>query len=246
MKLKDSQVDLCGAVGFTRDGAMPDLTRDQLFSFACKGCGDCCRGREDIVLSGYDLYRIAKRLNLPPRIVASSFCRSYVGKESLLPVLRLAPRKDAGNNCPFLYQNRCSIHDAKPLACALYPLAQEISAEGRVSYFLQPVNCGGKVFQARVRDYLALYSIDARETEDLTWALTCMKLGRRAEQWQASFEPVLLRRLYQKLTDALYYSYELEKPFRAQLEGNLAWFEEQLKRLEQMQIHRSTIKKTDG
>ena len=59
--IKDGQVDLCGAVDFARDESMPDLTQDQLFSFACKGCGDCCRGREDIVLSGYDLYRIAKR-----------------------------------------------------------------------------------------------------------------------------------------------------------------------------------------
>lgn len=246
MKLKDSQVDLCGAVGFTRGAAMPDLARDQLFSFACKGCGDCCRGREDIVLSGYDLYRIAKRLRLPPRIVASSFCRSYIGKESLLPVLRLAPQKDAGNNCPFLYQNRCSIHDAKPLACALYPLAQEISAEGQISYFLQPVNCGGQVFQARVKDYLALYGIDAREPEDITWALSCMALERRAEQWQNRFEPVLLRRLYQKLTEALYYSYDSEKPFRPQLETNLNWFEDQLKSLEQMQDRRQTIKKIDG
>lgn len=243
--IKDSQVDLCGAVGFTRDTSMPDLTRDQLFSFACKGCGDCCRGRGDIVLSGYDLYRISKRLRLPPQIVASSFCRCYIGKESLLPVLRLAPRKDDGNNCPFLYQNRCAIHDAKPLACALYPLAQEISAEGQISYFLQPVDCGGQVFQARVKDYLALYGIDSREPEDAAWALTCMKLEHRAGQWQTCFEPVLLRRLYQKLTEALYYSYDLEKPFHSQLDENLAWFEEQRKRLRQMQTRRKSIKKID-
>ena len=51
--LKDSQVDLCGRTDFTRTA--PLLARDEAFSFACAGCGCCCRGREDIVLSGFDL-----------------------------------------------------------------------------------------------------------------------------------------------------------------------------------------------
>ena len=46
--LKQSQLDLCGRVDFTRE--VPLLGRDEGFSFACAGCGDCCRGREDIVL----------------------------------------------------------------------------------------------------------------------------------------------------------------------------------------------------
>jgi len=29
-----------------------------------RGCGDCCRQRRDLVLSGFDLYRIARRLRL--------------------------------------------------------------------------------------------------------------------------------------------------------------------------------------
>lgn len=62
--LKDSQVDLCGRTDFTRTA--PLLARDEAFSFACAGCGGCCRGREDIVLSGFDLWRIAARLRLPP------------------------------------------------------------------------------------------------------------------------------------------------------------------------------------
>ena len=47
--LRDSQIDLCGQVDFTR--TQPLLGRDEAFSFACNGCGNCCRGREDIVLS---------------------------------------------------------------------------------------------------------------------------------------------------------------------------------------------------
>ena len=53
--MRDDHIDLCGQIDFTRTEAMPLLARDAHFSFACNGCGDCCRGREDIVLSGFDL-----------------------------------------------------------------------------------------------------------------------------------------------------------------------------------------------
>ena len=55
--MRDHHIDLCGQIDFTRTEAMPLLARDAHFSFACNGCGDCCRGREDIVLSGFDLWR---------------------------------------------------------------------------------------------------------------------------------------------------------------------------------------------
>ena len=121
--LKDSQLDLCGRVDFAR--TTPLLARDEAFSFACAGCGGCCRGREDIVLSGFDLWRISARLRLPPQTVARAFCRASIGQVSHLPVLRLAPVKEERNNCPFLTEDHCAIHDAEPLVCALYPLAQD-------------------------------------------------------------------------------------------------------------------------
>ena len=64
--MRDEAIDLCGQINFTRTDAMPLLERDAQFRFTCAGCGNCCRGREDIVLSGFDLWRIAARLRLPP------------------------------------------------------------------------------------------------------------------------------------------------------------------------------------
>ena len=87
--MRDEAIDLCGQVDFTRTDAMPLLERDAQFRFACAGCGNCCRGREDIVLSGFDLWRIAARLRLPPRTVARAFCRGSIGRVSRLPVLPL-------------------------------------------------------------------------------------------------------------------------------------------------------------
>ena len=187
--MRDDHIDLCGQVDFTRTEAMPLLERESQFCFACAGCGDCCRGREDIVLSGFDLWRIAARLRLPPQIVARGCCRASIGTVSHLPVLRLAPLKEEHGNCPFLTGNHCAIHDAEPLVCALYPLAQEITKDGQVSYFLQPTQCGGQVIAARVGDYLARYDVPAREATDVRWAQVCMELEDTVERLEALFEP---------------------------------------------------------
>ena len=45
--MRDDHIDLCGQVDFTRTEAMPLLEREAQFCFACAGCGDCCRGRQN-------------------------------------------------------------------------------------------------------------------------------------------------------------------------------------------------------
>ena len=239
--LKDTQVDLCGRVDFTRE--TPLLGRDEAFSFACKGCGDCCRGREDIVLSGFDLFRIAARFRLAPRIVARGFCRETIGTVSHLPVLRLSPVPDSRHNCPFLTEDHCAIHDAEPLVCALYPLAQEISREGEISYFLQPTSCGGQRIEARVEDYLLRYDVPAREPTDARWAVTCMELEDTVESLEQRLNPVLMRRVQDKLWQALYYRYVPEKAFLPQFEENLRWLDGELKKLERFQQRLNDRKK---
>ena len=241
--MRDHHIDLCGQIDFTRTEAMPLLARDAHFSFACNGCGDCCRGREDIVLSGFDLWRIAARLRLPPQIVARGYCRASIGTVSHLPVLRLAPVKENRNNCPFLTENPCAIHDAEPLVCALYPLAQEISREGQVSYFLQPTGCGGQVIEARVEDYLARYDVPAREQTDVRWAQACMTLEDTVEQLGAQLSPVLVRRMQDKLWQALYFGYDYAAPFLPQLEKNLHWLDAEFAKLTEYQQKRNNASK---
>ena len=131
----------------------PRLAAGDRFDFACAGCGDCCRQRRDLVLSGYDLYRIARRLSLPPRIVAAAFCKSYLAPESCLPALRLTPDPKTGN-CRFFEGSACTIHAARPLACALYPLGQSIdTVTAQTEYYVQTPLCGADNprFSAAVR-----------------------------------------------------------------------------------------------
>jgi len=166
---------------------------------------------------------------------------------SHLPVLRLAPVKENRNNCPFLTGDHCAIHDAEPLVCALYPLAQEISGEGAVSYFLQPTSCGGPMFSAKVEDYLARYDVPAREAVDVCWAQTCMTLEDTVEELNTILSPVLARRLEAKLWQTLYYDYEFAQPFLPQLERNLRWLEGECAKLRgyQEQLSTKCIEKND-
>ena len=171
------------------------------------------------------------------------YCRASIGTVSHLPVLRLAPVKENRNNCPFLTGDHCAIHDAEPLVCALYPLAQEISREGQVSYFLQPTGCGGQVIEARVEDYLACYDVPAREQTDVRWAQTCMTLEDTVEQLGAQLSPVLVRRMQDKLWQALYFGYDYAAPFLPQLEKNLHWLDAEFAKLTEYQQKRNNASK---
>lgn len=218
--MKDKQVDLCGKLGCTQTAELPTLEKQDVFQFACQGCGDCCRGREDIVLSGYDLWRICNRLRLPPALVVRTFCRHSIGINSQMPVVRLHPLKNEKNNCPFLYKSQCAIHDAKPLVCALYPLGQQIDPDGTITYFMQPTDCGGQVIRAKVTDYLALYQIERREALDVQWAQTCTRLSEQCIRWSKQATPAQMKMIQQKIYRALYLDYDWNQPYAEQFTVN--------------------------
>lgn len=196
------------------------LAPDAPFAFACLGCGDCCRARRDLLLSGYDLYRIARWLRLPPRLAASAFCRVGVGPATCLPALRLAPRgKNA--DCPFLDGGACAIHPARPLACALYPLGQSIdTATGRAVYYAQPPLCGQRAPGRTLRQYLADAGVEERYGIDVQWAKACTALSEKLLAAGGQSHP-RFGMAYHRAVRALYYDYSLRDDFYPQFRENL-------------------------
>ena len=229
--MKNSQIDLCGQIGCETEDVFPVLAPEDTFAFACSGCGDCCRGREDIVLSGYDLWRLCARLRLPPAVVLRTFCRQYTGANSHMPVVRLRPLQKEKNNCPFLYQGHCAVHDAEPLVCALYPLGQQIGLDGSVQYFVQQTDCGGRPFEARLQDYLDRYHIREREPLDVQWALACIRLSKTARRLEQTLGPVQMKLVQRRIYKALYLDYDYAAPYPEQFAANLARLDEELERL---------------
>ena len=161
-------------------GDCPRMEAGEPFDFVCAGCGDCCRNRRDLLLSGYDLYRLARRLNLPPRLTADAFCREFLAPESCLPALLLRPNARTGH-CPFFEADACTVHDARPLACALYPLGQAIDpATGQIEYYCQMPLCGSAVRDApqTLQGYLDRSGVAARAGIDARWAVVCTAISQ--------------------------------------------------------------------
>lgn len=199
----------------------PALAPGDPFSFVCKGCGDCCRKRRDLVLSGYDLYRIARRLRLSPRIVAAAFCKSYVAPQSCLPTLRLTPDPKTGN-CRFFEGSACAIHEARPLACALYPLGQSIDpVTARTEYFAQLPLCGACAEGRTLQNYLEDSAILDRAGIDARWAVVCTQISEQLLAAGGTTHPHFMAAV-RRVERALYWDYDLGDEFYPQFQQNTA------------------------
>ena len=58
-----------------------------------------------------------------------------------MPLIRLLPVGEE-KRCPFLFLNKCIVHEAKPTICGLFPLGRAYTEKKEVLYFLQDVSCG--------------------------------------------------------------------------------------------------------
>ena len=237
-----SSIDISAALPPGAD--YPDIPFDGDFSFRCGGCGNGCRKRNDIGLSGLDLWRLAGRLGLPTELVIASFGKKVTGSSSRIPVIRLMPRKDTGN-CPFLTtRSGCAVHSHKPLVCALYPLGQSIeifpgidpSKESdrrkAIHYFSQDTGCSGEKVTLSLREYLAGFAIEEREELDLRWARDCLALSSRVKGLEKRLRPIEMKYLQRKIERALYLDYDSETDFAPQYEQNIAELERVLCKLE--------------
>jgi len=90
--------------------------------FTClRGCTNCCRERGFIYLTEEDLSRAAAMLGMGRR----AFEKRYVYRTRHL--LRL--RKPRGAQCPFLREDGCGIHPAKPTQCRTFPFWPEMLSD---------------------------------------------------------------------------------------------------------------------
>ena len=219
----------------------PRLAAGEPFDFVCAGCGDCCRNRRDLVLSGYDLYRIARRLGLPPRLTADAFCKQEFAPQTLLPAVVLRPNARTGiapqtllpavvlrpnartGNCPFFEADACTIHAARPLACALYPLGQAIDpATAAMEYYVQLPLCGARVSaqeQRTLQNYLDDAAITARAGIDARWAVVCTQLSDKLQQAGGRENPRYLPAA-RRIARALYFDYSIQDDFYPQFNAN--------------------------
>ena len=199
------------------------LSADDTFSFRCKQCGKCCRNREDILLSPFDICRIAGQIGVKPEEVIDEYGFVYIGESSLIPLVGLKMNKET-NACPFLKENRCSIQSGKPSVCALFPLgrvaARELDGDAKLRYILQPTSCGARDETHTPREWMAGFNLEESEQQFMVWQNVVMSISERLKSIVHKMPTVPKNVMYHQMHHFLYVCYQVEEPLIPQLERN--------------------------
>lgn len=190
------------------------LSLDDTFCFSCKMCGDCCRNRDDaIVLTGVDIFYIAKALGISTAEVIGRYTEPHIGFSSKTPIFTLAERPDG--SCSLLHNGKCSVQSMKPTVCAIFPLGRmSIPGEDGFRYFRQPITCAGRESGEKhtVREWIDSFHIQERDAETKAWTalFTAVSLVMRQLRPDSAFQ---LSEHVAAVTRALYFDYPLNAPF---------------------------------
>jgi len=214
-----------------------ELHPNDTFTFECAMCGDCCRKRcEPIILTGADIFRIAKTLGTTLRETIKKNMIGYIGDNSHVPVLALDERLDG--SCRLLRKGKCMVHQNKPAVCALFPLGRYFDSRNQTfHYFMNERSCqsgrrNGK--QWTLNEWLDEFSI--RESEPMTLAWHKLLGGLASITFKMDKEQIK-GRLLEVLLSALYLSYDLSAPYVEQVEQNM----EIAKRIFEHEFHKTII-----
>lgn len=215
------------------------LRKDSSFRFECDMCGKCCTSStiDSILFKPYDIYKIAKGLNIKTEEVLDKYAEFYIGGQSGFPIIRMLSNNNG--KCYFLKKagnkSLCGINDFKPGSCSLYPLgraivtnknANENKDEQEVMYFLQDVNCGFKNKQNTVDSWLGLH----REYEEFVLkneAYMFNKISKMIDLQELNLlfnscksMDKIISKYYSALLNLYYLNYNTDIDFKTQLIKN--------------------------
>lgn len=204
------------------------LGPDEPFKFHCTMCGKCCIKREDILLNPRDMYNLAKELGMTPHEVMNTYCETYIGSDSRLPVVRLKPRGEI-RRCPLLKDRKCSVHNAKPTVCALFPIGRGIAGEKGnihsltvkdIRHFFSEPGCGDDSETHTVREWLGEFGLSPEDEFFIKWQKCLFELSmcfcRLEKKLGADMGPI-----WSLTGSILYLMYDIEKPFEPQFSAHL-------------------------
>lgn len=208
---------------------------DDTFQFKCRGCGKCCKQREDILLTAKDLFKIAKYFGKSPAEIVDEYCEYYIGPDSRVPIVRLQPQ-GVNHTCPFLIGKRCKIHDVKPAVCALFPLGRTMMVDNiskdpnnpdyKIGYILQPIECGSIARTNTVRQWLEKFNIPIEDEFYLTWNITMLyRASKFVRDLEKKFSINDLLPIENIILNIAYLNYDINQDFMPQFKKNTALIE---------------------
>lgn len=206
--------------------------------YQCRRCGQCCRHIKDAVMvESMDAYRLANYLRgCDPNIctiddVLTRYCKPMPLTQECFPIFML---KTTGpdDSCIFLKDGLCSIYEARPRTCRLYPFSVGPGERGRdFEYCLcfdhnqQYHFNGGKV---SVKDWF-YRNFPRMEKEYLKQEYAAItEIGKRMR----SISPELCKQMTFQVLFYRYYNFDLDQPFLEQYAQNTRLLLEKLRQFE--------------
>jgi Fe-S-cluster containining protein len=101
------------------------LTPESPFAFRCHeglACFNRCCQTATVMLSPYDILRLARKLELTTGEFLRRYARREAEEQSNLPVYFLDLSRSPAGGCPFVGPQGCQVYDSRPAACRLFPL----------------------------------------------------------------------------------------------------------------------------
>lgn len=107
--------------------------------FECRpdsGCKNLCCCGINQTLTGYDILKLSRLKSMKTWDFLKKYTFTYTGKQTKIPVISLFEQPDKDNACIFLEQS-CTVYDARPLSCRLYPVARGVSKDKRTGRIIE-------------------------------------------------------------------------------------------------------------
>ncbi len=206
------------------------ISLDGSFRFHCTECGKCCINREDILLTPRDLCNASKAMNMLPPAFVNAYCECYIGQDSRIPIVRLKPIGSI-KRCPLLKDRKCSIHQAKPAVCAMFPVGRAVTIDkdsynqdgvlsSQIQYILNPITCGDQSETHTVRDWLNAFHIPLEDEFFLKWHGCIAELSSFIRKEEKKIPEHVMNDLWTAVYIHLYLDYDPSHEFLPQFERN--------------------------
>ncbi len=198
--------------------------------FRCKRCAECCRHVEgSVVIESLDAFRISKHLKIGIEEFYDKYTDMFILEDTIYPIFAL---KTTGKDkeCIFLKGKRCTIQDAKPRTCRMYP------------FWIEPCGYGERDFKynlstehthhpkgslIRVKDWMNKYFYEEDRkflSEEYRTVTQIAPLLNTVQHLKKDQEDILKLILFYR-----YYNFNLDEPFLVHQHNNNTTLESALK-----------------
>ena len=193
--------------------------------YQCRRCGQCCRHIKDTVMvESMDAYRLANYLRgCDPNIctiddVLTRYCKPMPLTQECFPIFML---KTTGpdDSCIFLKDGLCSIYEARPRTCRLYPFSVGPGERGRDFEYCLCLDRHRSHFtgsRVSVKDWL--YQNFKRE--DKEYVKREYEIATELGKLMRAIDPDMRQGIVFKVIYYRYYNFDLDQPFQPQYEQN--------------------------